>query len=67
MVVEERVGWAVEPEDPAALADAVRDAYARRAELPAFRERARCLYARRFSVQRAVGQWQRLVGELRSR
>lgn len=67
MVVEERVGWAVEPEDPAALADAVRDAFARRAELPAFRERARCLYARRFSVQRAVGQWQRLVGELRSR
>lgn len=57
VVREARCGWAVPPDDPAAFADALEQAAAMRAELPAMGQRGLELARTRFHRDRLGEQW----------
>jgi colanic acid biosynthesis glycosyl transferase WcaI len=64
---EHDLGWVVEPEDPEALAEAIRAAAERRQDLRAMGERAARVAAETYSFAHAVEQYVGVVAEVGSR
>ncbi|CAN5370417.1 glycosyltransferase family 4 protein [soil metagenome] len=64
LVREHGLGWVVEPENPRALAAAVRDAVRRRDELPAMGTRAAWLAAHQYSFSEAVDRYMRVIEDV---
>lgn len=61
VVTEERVGWAIEPQDPDLLLQTIEEIFARRAELPAMSERARHAALTKYDLETAVGKYRKAM------
>lgn len=62
IVEEENVGWNVPPHNPEQLVSAIREAHARRAELPAMGERARAAAETKYSLKTAIAKYREAIG-----
>lgn len=62
IISEEQVGWNVRPNDPDRLVGVIREAYSRRAELPAMGRRARAAAETKYSLETAIEQYREAIG-----